>query len=287
MTKGIEIRDISIGTGEEALPGKTAVLNLQMFLHQGEEVTLYPEPRIELHLFGRRCIPGLLKGIIGMRAGGARSIVVSPHLAYGVHGIPGKVPPNALLRFEIELIAVREHNAPRPENASGPEDAPPIRQVNVHHPGEAARNLPRWSVRILEDGSFGAGLWFPIPGMTWRHTRPWYFTAQLEAPLAAVLLDEAIALPARFPAECLSTDELWADSSERSNSITRDRATDTLCLTIDVWEGNRQSYYRMREDSPALKEAELYRVINSLIQPQIDADSAAQLIQRPQGRLPD
>ena len=287
MTKRIEIRDISIGTGEEALPGKTAVLNLRMFLHQGEEVTLYPEPRVELHLYGRRCIPGLLKGIIGMRAGGARSIIVSPHLAYGVQGIPGKVPPNALLRFEIELIAVREPNASRTENASRPEDIPPIRQVNVHHPGEAARNRPRWSVTISEDGHFGAGLWFPIPGMTWRHTRPWYFTAQLESSLAAGLFDEAIALPVRFPTECFSTDELWADSSEPANSITRDRATDTLCLTIDVWEGNRHSYYRMRENSPALKEAELHRVIYSLIQPQIDADSATQLIQRPKGHLPD
>jgi hypothetical protein len=287
MTKGIEIRDISIGTGEEALPGKTAVLNLRMFLHQGEEVTLYPEPRVELHLYGRRCIPGLLKGIIGMRAGGARSIIVSPHLAYGVQGIPGKVPPNSLLRFEIELKAVREPNAPRPENVSHSENIPPIRYVIVHHSGEAARNLPRWSVRISEDGVCGAGLWLPITGMTWRHTRPWYFTAKIEASLAVRLLDEVITLPARFPTECLSTNELWADSRERGNSITRDRATDTLCLTIDVWEGDRHSYYRMRENCPALKEAELHRVIYSLIQPQIDSDSAAQLIQRPKGRLPD
>jgi hypothetical protein len=43
----------------------------------------------------------------------------------------------------------------------------------------------------------------------------------------------------------------------------------------------------MRENSPALNESELYRVINSLIQPQIDADSAAQSVLRPKGRLPD
>jgi hypothetical protein len=281
MDKGIEIRDISVGTGEEAQQGKTAVLNLRMFLHHGEEVFVYPEPRVKIDLYGRHCIAGLLKRIIGMRVGGTRSIVVSPHLAYGVQGIPGKVPPNALLRCEVELVDVREPNAP------GPEDKPPIRHVIVYHPGEAARNLPRWQLRISEDGSCGAGLWFPIPGTTWRHTRRREFTTQLETSLVAGLLDEAATLPIRFPMECFSTDELWADSSEPANSITRDTATDTLCLTIDFWERNQHNYYRMRENSPALNESELYRVINSLIQPQIDADSAAQLVLRPKGRLPD
>lgn len=288
MDKGIEIREISVGTGEEALQGKIAVLNLRMFLHHEEEVFVYPEPRVKINLYGRHCIPGLLKGIIGMRVGGTRSIVVSPHLAYGVQGVPGKVPPNALLRCEVELVDVKEPNAP------GPEDKPPIRHVIAYHrhviayhPGEAARNLPRWQLRISEDGSCGAGLWFPIPGMTWRNTRRREFTTQLETSLVARLLDEAETLPIRFPMECFSTEELWADSSEPANSITRDRATDTLCLTIDFWGRNQHNYYRMRENSTALNGSELYRAINSLIQPQIDADSAAQPVPRPKGRLPD
>ncbi|HEY1649343.1 MAG TPA: FKBP-type peptidyl-prolyl cis-trans isomerase [Terracidiphilus sp.] len=281
MDKGIEIRDISVGAGEEALQGKIAVLNLRMFLHHGEEVFVSPEPRVEIPLYGRHCIAGLLKGIIGMRVGGTRSMVVSPHLAYGAQGIPGKIPPNALLRCEVELVDVREPNTP------GSEDKPPIRYVIVYHPGEAARNLPRWQLRISEDGSCGAGLWFPIPGMTWRHTRRRQFTIQLATSLAAELLDEAAALPARFPKECLSTNQLWADISEQANSITRDSATNTLCLTIDFWERNQHNYYRMRENSPALNKSELYRVINSLIQPQINAGSAAQSVLRPKGRLPD
>jgi len=43
----------------------------------------------------------------------------------------------------------------------------------------------------------------------------------------------------------------------------------------------------MRENSSALVESALYRFINLLIQGQIDADSAAQSVQRPKGRLPD
>ena len=62
MTKGIEIRDVEIGSGEEAQLGKTVVLNLRMFLHRGEEVSIYPEPKIRLDLKGRLWIAGLRDG---------------------------------------------------------------------------------------------------------------------------------------------------------------------------------------------------------------------------------
>jgi hypothetical protein len=192
-----------------------------------------------------------MRGIEGMRVGGARSIVISPHLAYGAQGVPGKVPPNALLRCEVELLDVREPRDFRPE------DFPPGRHVTVFHPGEAARNLPRWQFGLSEDGRCGAGVYFPIPGMTWRHTRRRESSTQLEPSLVAAVLNDAVNLPIWFPKECLSIDELWADSSEPANSITRDRASDTLCLTIDVWERGQRNYYRIRENSPALIESEL------------------------------
>lgn len=281
MPRDIEITDVSIGTGEEALRGKTAVVNLRMFLHRGEEVFPYPEPRVKIDLFGRRCIPGLHKGILGMRVGGARSILISPHLAYGAQGVPGKVPPNALLRCEVELVDVRD------PYARGPEDHPPIRHVIIYHPGEAERNLPRWQLRISEDGSCGAVLRFPIPGMTWRHSRSKAITAQLDTSLVAKLLDEAKTLPVRFPEECLATNELWADTSERANSITRDSATGTLCLTIDYWGNGQHYYYRMRENSTALCESELFQVLSSLLQPPIAEDCATQSTSQIRGRLPD
>jgi hypothetical protein len=61
MAKGIEILDVSIGTGEEVLAGTTVVLNLRMFLRQGEEVYVYPEPRVRIDLKGRHCIAGVRK----------------------------------------------------------------------------------------------------------------------------------------------------------------------------------------------------------------------------------
>jgi hypothetical protein len=237
--------------------------------------------KIRIYLKRHSRIDGLMRGLEGMRVGGARSIVVSPHLAYGGQGVPGKVPPNALLRCEVALLDVREPHDFRPE------DFPPGRHVAVFHPGEAARNLPRWQFGLSEDGQCGAGLYFPIPGMTWRHTRRRECSTQLEPSLLAAVLNEAVNLPIRFPKECLSTDELWADSCEPANSITRERASDTLCLTIDVWERGQRNYYRMRENSPVLIESELYRIINSLIQPLLVEAPAVLSGPRTKGRLPD
>ena len=268
MTKGIEIHDVEIGSGEEAQLGKTVILNFRIFLHRGEEISLYPEPRIRLDLKGHLFIAGLRDGIVGMRVGGKRTVIISPHLAYGAEGLPGKIPPNALLRCEVELLEVRELGEARPD------DFPPGRHVFVYYPGESARNLPRWQFGLSEDGNCGAGLYFPIPGMTWRHTRRKEFSATLEPGVVQAVLNDAVTLPVRFPNECLTTDECWADTSEPANSITRDSRTNTVCLTIDVWERGQRNYYRMRENSAALNNSELYKTMISLLRPYFSTDSA-------------
>jgi FKBP-type peptidyl-prolyl cis-trans isomerase len=261
MAKGIEILDVSIGTGEEVLAGTTVVLNLRMFLRQGEEVFVYPEPRVRIDLKGRHCIAGVRKGIIGMRVGGVRNITISPHLAFGADGVPGKVPPNALLRCEVELLEVRAAGVRKPE------DFPPGKHLHVFRPGEAVRNQPRWQFGMDEDGRCGVYISIPIPGVSWRHTRNRTLAWQLDRNAASALFYEAMTLPERFPNECLHGDALWSDQTEPANGITRDRETDTPCVTISVSErGQRLSDYSLKETSHALKSFELYRVIRSQIE---------------------
>ena len=281
MIEGVEIHDVVIGGGEEAEDGKRVVLNLRMFLHRGDEVSVYPDPEVTIDLTGRSCIAGLREGIVGMRVGGKRTLIIAPHLAYGAKGLPGKVPSNALLRCEVELLEVRQLFAPDPKGF------PPDRRVIVYHPGEAARSLPRWQIGIAENGDCGGTIFFPIPGMSWRHTRKKSFHTRIELAIAETAWTEAANLPARFPKECLSTGECWADASEQANSITRDSETSTLCLTIDVWGKGRHNYYRMREDSSSLRTSELYRTIMSLLQPHLTADSIEQAKERAKPYLPD
>jgi len=53
-----------------------------------------------------KVIRGWDQGIIGLKAGGRRFLVIPPHLAYGDQGVPQRIAPGATLVFEIHLLRV-------------------------------------------------------------------------------------------------------------------------------------------------------------------------------------
>jgi hypothetical protein len=210
---------------------------------------------------------GLRYGIEGMRVGGKRTITISSHLAYGEVGVPDKIPPNAMLRCEVELLEVRERGV------VSPEDYPPGKHLCVFHPGEAKRDLPRWQFGLDENGRCGAGITFPIPGCGWRHARSRYVEFHLDEPTVKALFEYALGLPTQFPNDCLPHEALWADASEKAGSITRDRQTNTLCVTVFVDErGRHLCYCVLRENSPAILTSQLYEVITKLLKPHLMRD---------------
>lgn len=262
MRHGVKIKDIVVGTGDEAVRGRTVAANVRLFLNRGTELTgtLAGEPRIVIDLGRRDCIAGLRYGIEGMHIGGRRKLKISPHLAYGAQGVPGRVPPNAVIRAVVELLDVRDPGVRKPE------DYPPGRHLFVFHPGEAARGLPRWQFGLEEDGRCGVTLTTPIPGLPWRHARVSQFEETLDTDTARSLFDNAFELPDLFPQDCFQNEQLWSDTTESGNAITRDRATNTLCVTIGVMErGQWLLYFSLVETSRAMDEAPLLKRISALL----------------------
>ena len=61
----------------------------------------------EFRLGAGNVIPGWDQGVKGMKVGGTRKLTIPPGLAYGAQRVLPVIPPNAALKFDIELLGVR------------------------------------------------------------------------------------------------------------------------------------------------------------------------------------
>jgi peptidylprolyl isomerase len=102
--------DIEPGDGKAAAPGDdVAVQYVGVDCATGEEFDASwdrGEP-FEFTLGEGGVIPGWDEGVVGMKEGGRRLLVIPPELAYGAEGQPPDIGPNATLVFVIDLESVK------------------------------------------------------------------------------------------------------------------------------------------------------------------------------------
>jgi peptidylprolyl isomerase len=107
--EGLVIEDKAVGTGIEAVAGKTVFVDYVGTLENGTKFdSSYDRGQpIEFVLGTGRVIKGWDMGIAGMKVGGKRRLVIPADLAYGDRAVGGVIPANAVLVFEVELVGVK------------------------------------------------------------------------------------------------------------------------------------------------------------------------------------
>jgi FKBP-type peptidyl-prolyl cis-trans isomerase FkpA len=104
--------DLVVGTGAEAVAGKTASINYSLWLYSdtaAENKGTFIQSSSTPFAFvvgGTGVIQGVNQGVTGMKVGGKRRLIIPPDLAYGSTG-NGPIPPNATIVFEPELVSVQ------------------------------------------------------------------------------------------------------------------------------------------------------------------------------------
>ncbi|ANB03244.1 FKBP-type peptidyl-prolyl cis-trans isomerase [Ectothiorhodospira sp. BSL-9] len=102
----VQIKEIEAGEGDRAQMHHTLHVHYTGWLEDGTRFDSSHdrgEP-LRLVLGQGQVIPGWEMGLEGMKEGGKRELVIPPHLAYGSRGAGGVIPPDATLRFEVELV---------------------------------------------------------------------------------------------------------------------------------------------------------------------------------------
>ena len=106
---GLEYTETQVGTGEQAVAGKTVRVHYTGKLTDGkvfDSSYTRGEP-IEFKLGAGRVIKGWDEGIALMKVGGKATLTIPPQLGYGERGAGGVIPPNATLVFDVELVSVK------------------------------------------------------------------------------------------------------------------------------------------------------------------------------------
>ena len=102
------IEDIKTGGGDAVKPGDKVSVNYAGWLTDGVKFdNSYDRGQPFSFTVGAgQVIQGWDRGLLGMKIGGKRKLIIPAALGYGAQGVPGTIPPNAILIFEIELLKI-------------------------------------------------------------------------------------------------------------------------------------------------------------------------------------
>ncbi len=113
---GLQFEDTVPGQGATAKAGNQVTVHYTGWLHdpaapdgRGRKFDSSKDRNdpFRFRLAGGQVIRGWDEGVQGMQVGGTRVLVIPPALGYGARGAGGVIPPNATLKFDVELLETR------------------------------------------------------------------------------------------------------------------------------------------------------------------------------------
>ncbi|MGI9133420.1 MAG: FKBP-type peptidyl-prolyl cis-trans isomerase [Rhodoferax sp.] len=108
---GLQYEDSQEGSGATASAGQSVTVHYTGWLYQeGTQGAKFDSSKdrndpFVFQLGAGMVIQGWDEGVAGMRVGGTRTLIIPPTLGYGSRGAGGVIPPNATLKFDVELLA--------------------------------------------------------------------------------------------------------------------------------------------------------------------------------------
>ena len=111
-SSGLQFEDTIDGTGDLAESGQHVTVHYTGWLYSnGVKGNKFDSSKdrgdpFKFYLGQGQVIRGWDEGVVGMRVGGTRVLVIPPDLGYGARGAGGVIPPDATLMFEFELLDI-------------------------------------------------------------------------------------------------------------------------------------------------------------------------------------
>ena len=109
---GLQYIDHVVGEGDTAAAGQHVTVHYTGWLYDnGEQGAKFDSSRdrndpFDFPLGAGMVIKGWDEGVQGMKIGGQRTLIIPPGLGYGARGAGGVIPPNATLKFDVELLGL-------------------------------------------------------------------------------------------------------------------------------------------------------------------------------------